>query len=101
MRLVVLGVLEQDLVHVSAGILEQLVGVVEDDEGDLAVTQDTQLIRLLHQTKLPLGERHLVEEEKKINIFSAAISSYPVMFHDTDTNFKCNYLTLLTFFALF
>ncbi len=63
MRLIVLGVLEQDLVHVGAGILEQLVGVVEDDEGDLAVTQDTQLIRLLHQTKLPFGERHLVEEE--------------------------------------
>lgn len=64
MRLVVLGVLEQDLVHVGAGVLEQLVRVVEDDEGDLAVTQDTQLVRLLHQTELPLGERHLVEEDK-------------------------------------
>lgn len=37
MRLVVLGVLEQHLVHVGAGILEQLVGVVEDDERNLAV----------------------------------------------------------------
>lgn len=58
-RLVVLGVFEQNFVHVGAGVLEQLVGVVEDDEGDLAVAQDAQLIRFLHQTELPLGERHL------------------------------------------
>lgn len=64
-RLVVLGVLEQDLVHVGAGVLEQLVGVVEDDEGDLAVAQDAQLVRLLHQAELPLGERHLVDGQKK------------------------------------
>lgn len=36
-RLVVLCILEQHLVHVGAGVLEQLVGVVEDDERDLAV----------------------------------------------------------------
>lgn len=59
--LVVLGVLEQHLVHVGAGILEQLVGVVEDDERDLAVAQHTQLVGLLHQSKLPLGEGHLQE----------------------------------------
>ena len=58
-RLVVLCVFEQDLVHVGAGVLEQLVGVVEDDEGDLTVAQHAQLVRLLHQAKLPLGERHL------------------------------------------
>ena len=58
-RLVVLCVFEQDLVHVGAGVLEQLVGVVEDDEGDLAVAQHAQLVRLLHQAKLALGERHL------------------------------------------
>lgn len=62
--LVVLGVLQQDLVHVSAGILEQLVGVVKDDESDLAVAQDAQLVGLLHQTKLPLGERHLMTKTK-------------------------------------
>lgn len=61
MRLVVFGVLEQDLVHVGAGVLEQLVGVVEDDEGDLAVTEDAQLVRLLHQAELPLGEGHLAK----------------------------------------
>lgn len=64
-RLVVLGVLEQDLVHVGAGVLEQLVGVVEDDEGDLAVAQDAQLVRLLHQAELSLGERHLEERGEK------------------------------------
>lgn len=58
-RLVVLRVLEQHLVHVGAGVLEQLVGVVEDDERDLAVAQHAQLVRLLHQPELPLGERHL------------------------------------------
>lgn len=63
MGLVVLCVLKQDLVHVSAGVLKQLVGVVKDDESDLAVAQDTQLVRLLHQTELPFGEGHLVEGE--------------------------------------
>lgn len=59
MRLVVLRVLEQHLVHVRAGVLEQLVGVVEDDERDLAVAEHAQFIRLLHQPELPLGECHL------------------------------------------
>ena len=59
MGLVVLGVLEQHLVHVRAGVLEQLGVAVEDDEGDLTVTQHAQLIRFLHQAKLALGEGHL------------------------------------------
>ena len=61
-RLAVLCVLEQDLVHVSAGVLEQTVGAVEDDEGDLTVTQYSQLLRFLHQAKLTLGECHLGTE---------------------------------------
>ena len=32
---------------------------VEDDDGDLAVAQHAQLVRLLHQTELPLGEGDL------------------------------------------
>ena len=64
MGLVVLCVFEQDFVHVGAGILEQLVGVVEDDEGDLTVTQHTQLIGLLHETKLSLRKRHLRHGER-------------------------------------
>ena len=52
-------VLEKDLVHVCAGVLEQLVVGVEDDDGDLAVAQHRQLVSLLHQAELPLGERHL------------------------------------------
>ena len=60
--LVVLGVLEQNLVHVGAGVLKQLVGAVEDDEGDLTVAQHAQLVRLLHQTELALCECHLEEK---------------------------------------
>ena len=59
MRLTVLGVLEQDPAHVRTGVLEQLVGVVENDERYLAVAQHTQLVRLLHQTELSLSECHL------------------------------------------
>lgn len=58
-RFVVLGVFQQHVVHVGAGVLEQLVGAVEDDESDLTVAEDAQLVRLLHQTKLPLGEGYL------------------------------------------
>ena len=36
-----------------------LVAAAEDDEGDLAVAEDGQLVRLLHQSELPLGERDL------------------------------------------
>lgn len=63
MWLAVLCVLEQHFVHVCAGVLEQTVGAVEDDEGDLTVTQHAQLIGLLHQTKLALGESHLRHEK--------------------------------------
>lgn len=62
--LVVLCVFEQDFVHVGAGILEQLVGMVEDDQSDLAVTQYTQLVGFLHQAKLSLRERHLREKSR-------------------------------------
>lgn len=59
MGLIVLSVFKQDLVHVCAGILEQLVGAIEDDQGNLTVTQHAQLIRLLHQAKLSLCKCHL------------------------------------------
>jgi len=59
MWLTVLGVFEQDAAHVGAGVLEQFVGVVEDDQSYLAVTQNAQFVRLLHQTELSLRERHL------------------------------------------
>ena len=39
-------VLEKDLVHVCAGVLEQLVAGVEDYNSDLTVAQDAQLVRL-------------------------------------------------------
>lgn len=38
-RLIVLRVLEQHLIHVGARILIQFVAAGEDDEGDLAVAQ--------------------------------------------------------------
>lgn len=64
-RLVVFCVLEQHFVHVGAGVLKELVGVVEDDEGNLTVTQHTQLVGLFHQAELALGECHLPEREKR------------------------------------
>lgn len=70
MRFVVLGVFQQHVVHVGAGILEQLVGAVEDDESDLTVAEDAQLVRLLHQTKLPLGEGYLVKRGANQNIIN-------------------------------
>ncbi len=35
---------------------------VEDDDEDLAVAQDAELVSLLHQPKLTLGERHLKKD---------------------------------------
>jgi len=57
--LVVLCVLEENLVHISAGILVQLVAAGEDDESDLAVAEDRQLVGLLHHPELSLVKRHL------------------------------------------
>ena len=39
--------------------LSHLVMRVEDDDGDLTITQHTQLVSFLHQTKLSLGECNL------------------------------------------
>ena len=49
-------VLQQNLVHVSAGVLVQLVARAEDDQRDLAVAQHRQLVSLLHHAKLPFVE---------------------------------------------
>lgn len=59
MGLTVLRVLQEHAVHVCAGILEEAVGAVEDDEGNLTVAEHTQLIGLLHQSELPLGKCYL------------------------------------------
>lgn len=58
-RFAVLSVLKEHFVHVSASILEETIGAVEDDESNFAVTQHTQLVCFFHQAKLTLGERHL------------------------------------------
>ena len=58
-RVAMLSVFEQHAVHVRARVLEQLVGMVEDDDGNLTVAEHTQFIRFLHQAKLALCERHL------------------------------------------
>lgn len=65
MWLIVLSVFEQHFVHICAGILEQLVGTVEDDEGNLTVTQHAQLIGFLHQAKLSLRKCHLERETEE------------------------------------
>lgn len=54
-----LGVSEQDAVHVMRRVLDQLVVGVEDDEANLAVAQDTQFHRFLHQSEPALLKRHL------------------------------------------
>lgn len=59
MRLIELCVPQEHLVHVCAGILEEFVGAVEDNQCDLTVTKNTQFIGLLHQTKLPFCEGYL------------------------------------------
>lgn len=61
-RLVVLGVLEQHLVHVRAGVLVQFVAAREDYQRDLAVAQHRQLVRLLHHAELPFVEGHLFQQ---------------------------------------
>jgi len=64
MGIAVLGVLEQYMVHVSTGVLEQLVCTAEHDEGYLTVTQYAQFVRFLHQTELALCKRHLTPTDK-------------------------------------
>lgn len=59
MRLAVLGVFEQHTVHVAARILEEALRAVEDDQRNVAVTKHAQLVSLLHQPELALGESYL------------------------------------------
>lgn len=59
MGFVVLGVLEENLVHVGARILVQLVARTEDNQRDLAVAQHRQLVRFLHHAEFPLVKGHL------------------------------------------
>lgn len=59
MWLIVLGVLEEYLVHICARILVQLVGAAEDDECNLTIAKNAQLISFLHHAKLPLVECYL------------------------------------------
>ncbi len=54
-----LGVLEQNAVHVGAGVLEQLVVAIKYDDHDLALAQHTQLVGFLHEAELALCECHL------------------------------------------
>lgn len=58
-RLIVFGVLEQNLVHVRTRVLVQLVAAGEYYEGDFTVTQHRQLVRLLHNAKFALVKGHL------------------------------------------
>ena len=50
---------------------------VEDDDGDLAVAEDAQLVRFLHQTELPLGERNLT-----IPLVRNSLDGYFLSTHD-------------------
>lgn len=73
---VVLGVLEKNLVHVGAGILIQLVTRAEDNQGNLAVAQNRQLVRLLHYPELPFVEGHLsIDRQESISVVLTATNS--------------------------
>lgn len=72
-RLIILGVLEKNFVHVCAGVLEQLVRAVENDEGYLTVTQHTEFIGFLHQSKLPLCKSDLDKEKQRCFIKSLVV----------------------------
>lgn len=56
---VVLGVLEENLVHVGARILVQLIARAEDNQRNLAVAQHRQFVRLFHHAEFPLVKGHL------------------------------------------
>lgn len=56
---VVLGVLEENLVHVGARILVQLVARTEDNQRNLAIAQYRQFVRFLHHAEFPLVKGHL------------------------------------------
>lgn len=49
-----LGVSEKDLVDIMRRVLNKLVVRVEDNKANLAVAEDTQLHRLLHQSESSL-----------------------------------------------
>ena len=66
-------------VHVCAGVLEQLVVGVEDDDGDLTVAEHGQLVGFLHQTKLALGERDLPVREGD-NSSKYSLSQYILLY---------------------
>ena len=52
-------VLEENLVHVGAGVLVQLVAAAEDYQGDFTVTEDRQLVGFFHHPELSFVESHL------------------------------------------
>lgn len=57
--LVVLGVLEQHLVHVRGSVLVESIGAAEDNQSNLAVAQHRQFVGFLHDAEFTLVERHL------------------------------------------
>lgn len=59
MWLIVFGIFEEDLVHIRAGILVQFVAAAEDYEGDLAIAQHRQFVRLLHHAEFSFVECNL------------------------------------------
>lgn len=65
MGFVVLGVLEENLVHVGARILVQLVARTKDNQRNLAVAQHRQFVSLLHHAEFPLVKGHLSHSRER------------------------------------
>ena len=70
MRFIVFRVFKKNLVHVGAGILEQLVARVENNQRNLTVTQNAQLISFLHQSKFTLGKCDLNQVKIMLDMIS-------------------------------
>ena len=58
-RLVVFRVFQENFVHVGRCVLKEPIVAVEDHQSYFAAAQHRQLVGLLHQAELALGERHL------------------------------------------
>lgn len=54
LAVIYLGVSEKDLVDIMRRVLDKLVVGVEDNKANLAVAEDTQLHRFLHQSESSL-----------------------------------------------
>ena len=59
MGLLASRVLEQNCVHVTAGILKKSIAGIENNQGYFTVTKNAQFVSFLHKTPLSFGKSNL------------------------------------------